>query len=64
MTTQRLIHSTSRPSERPTTAASEEPESAAAQTPMTAGGLEAARSELARLRRSSRLDVEHRLPEP
>lgn len=62
MTTERLTHSTSRRPERPA-AANPELGLAPTKTHLTAGGLETARSELARLRRSSRLDIKHRLRE-
>jgi hypothetical protein len=60
MTTQRPIHSTS--PDLPTNA-NGAPATAPAKAPTTAGGLEAVRGELARLRRSSRLEVEQRLRE-
>jgi len=61
MTTQRPIHPSYEPDQ--VAGANESAHTAAAKAPMTAGGLEAARGELARLRRSSRLEIEHRLRE-
>jgi hypothetical protein len=60
MTTPRAIRPTSRePDQSPR--AIDGADTAHAKAPMTAGGLEAARGELARLRRSSRLDDGQRL---
>jgi transcription elongation factor GreA len=60
MTTQLPIHSTTRDPDQPL-AATGGPRLAPAQALMTAAGLEAVRGELARLRRSSRLEIEQRL---
>lgn len=62
MTTQRPIHATSRQPDQPA-GANGGARTAPAKAAMTAGGLKAARGELARLRRSSRLEIEHRLRE-
>ena len=59
-TTQRPIHATSREPDQ-SAGANDGARTAPAKAPMTAGGLKAARGELARLRRSSRLEIEHRL---
>jgi Transcription elongation factor, N-terminal len=62
MTMQGPIHATSREPDQPA-GANGRAGTAPAKAPMTADGLEAARGELARLRRSSRLEIEHRLRE-
>src|SRR5215211_832689 len=60
MTTQLPIHSTAREPDR-SPAAAGGPRLAPAPALMTDAGLEAVRGELARLRRSSRLEIEQRL---
>jgi transcription elongation factor GreA len=62
MTTQRTIHTTSREPDQPA-GANGGARTAPPKAPMSAGGLEAVRGELARLRQSSRLEIEQRLRE-
>ena len=60
MTTPRPIHPTTREPDQ-SVGANDGAHTAPTKAPMTAGGLEAARGELARSRRSSRLDDGQRL---
>jgi hypothetical protein len=62
MTTPRPIHPTSREPDH-SVGANDGAHTAPTKAPMTAGGLAAVRGELARLRRSSRLEVEQRFRE-